>query len=492
MSVTSSDPVRVRFAPSPTGYLHIGGARTALFNWMFARKHNGVFILRIEDTDQTRFVEDAEENIMSTLRWLGLEWQEGSDIGGPFGPYRQSERSELYQHWANWLIDNGFAYRCTCSPERLQTVREQQRERGESPGYDRHCRDLALGAEAGSHVIRFKMPVDGETVVTDMIRGPITFQNAELQDLVLLKSDGLPTYHLANVVDDHFMEISHIMRADEWIATAPLHRRLYAAFGWEMPQIAHMPVILSPSGKGKLSKRDQAFEDAGTRVLVQVQEFIDAGYLPEAVVNFLANVGWAFGDDREVFSMDEAVPRFEIADINPAPSKLPYSKLEWLNGVYIREKMSVDELADRINTYLEVSGYTVDEGKLIKAIPLIQERMKTLAEVGDWIGFLFRDEVIFEDGPGQLVQKKMDESSTKAALEAAHSALSELDVFNHEAMETAMRGLAEELGIKVGQLFGSVRVAISGQRVSPPLFESMEILGKDETLRRIASASALL
>jgi glutamyl-tRNA synthetase len=277
--------VRVRFAPSPTGYLHIGGARTALFNWLFARRHGGAFILRIEDTDRKRYVPDALDDIMAGLRWLGLEWDEGPEVDGDFGPYFQSERLDLYHEWAGWLVEHEHAYRCDCTPERLKTVREAHQKAGQKAGYDRHCRTRNLGPEVGEHVVRFKMPLDGETVVHDLIRGDITFQNELLEDLVLLKSDSYPTYHLANVVDDHFMEISHIMRADEWISTAPLHWRLYEAFGWQMPAIAHLPVILSPTGKGKLSKRDQGFEEGGQRVLVQVREYNDAGYLPEAVVN---------------------------------------------------------------------------------------------------------------------------------------------------------------------------------------------------------------
>jgi glutamyl-tRNA synthetase len=241
--------------------LHIGGARTALFDWLFARKQQGSFILRIEDTDQKRYTAEAEQDFVDSLRWLGLNWDEGPDVGGSYGPYRQSERSELYQKWAGWLLDKGYVYRCNCTPERLAEIRAEQEKSGQKRGYDRHCRDLGLGPDIGPHVIRFKMPLDGETVINDLIRGPIIFRNAELEDLVLLKSDGLPTYHLANVVDDHFMEISHITRADEWLATAPLHAQLYKAFGWEMPPIAHLPVILSPSGKGKLSKRDQAFQE---------------------------------------------------------------------------------------------------------------------------------------------------------------------------------------------------------------------------------------
>jgi glutamyl-tRNA synthetase len=462
-----------------------------LFNWLFARKYNGIFILRIEDTDQTRYVPDAEQDIMDNLRWLGLEWQEGPDVGGPTGPYRQSERSELYQKWAEWLIDKGYAYRCNCTPERLETVRREQRTQGSQPGYDRHCRDLNLGRDIGLHVVRFKMPVDGETTVQDLIRGPITFQNAELQDLVLLKSDGLPTYHLANVVDDHFMEISHIMRADEWIATAPLHWQLYRAFDWPMPDIAHLPVILSPSGKGKLSKRDQAFNDGGTQVLVQVREFREAGYLPEAVVNFLTNVGWAYGEDREVFSPEESIPRFRLEDIKPAASLLPYEKLEWLNGVYIREKLSADELALHIRPVLEKAGLTVDMDKLCQATPLIKERIKTLNEAVGWLGFLFRENVEIADIQA-LIPKKMDAGGTRKALLAAYETLSEMDDFSHEAQELALRTLADDLGLKAGQLFGAVRMAVTGQSVSPPLFETMAILGRESSLKRIQAAAALL
>lgn len=491
MSDTPTSPVRVRFAPSPTGYLHIGGARTALFNWLFARKHGGAFILRIEDTDQTRYVPDAEADIMDSLRWLGLQWDEGPDIGGKYGPYRQSERSDLYREWAEWLVEHGYAYRCNCTPERLDKVREQQRQNGERPGYDRHCRDLGLGPEIGPHAIRFKMPVDGETVVHDLLRGTIAFQNAELQDLVLLKSDGLPTYHLANVVDDHFMQISHIMRADEWLPTAPLHRQIYRAFGWEMPAIAHLPVILSPSGKGKLSKRDQAFQEGGQKVLVQVREFRQAGYLPEAVVNFLTNVGWAFGDDREVFTPEEAMTRFRLEDINPAAGLLPYEKLDWLNGVYIREKLTADELAGHLKPVLEAAGLVVDDERLRRAAPLIRERIKTLNEAVDWLAFMFRETLTIDD-PEMLVQKGMDAAATASALRAARDMLAGLEDFSHASQEAAMRALAGALGLKPGQLFGAMRAAVTGQQVSPPLFETMEILGRETCLARLSTAAELL
>lgn len=490
MSQTPPHPVRVRFAPSPTGYLHIGGARTALFNWLFAHKQQGVFILRIEDTDQKRYTAEAEQDFKDSLRWLGLIWDEGIDVGGEFGPYRQSERSELYQQWAGWLLENGHAYRCNCSSERLGEMRAQQERSGEKRGYDRHCRDLNLGPDIGPHVIRFRMPLDGETTVNDIIRGPIVFQNAELEDLVLLKSDGLPTYHLANVIDDHFMEISHILRADEWIATAPLHVQLYRAFGWQMPEIAHLPVILSPSGKGKLSKRDQAFEEGGTKILVQMREFMEAGFLPEAVVNFLTNVGWAFGDDREIFTPEEAMARFELQDINPAGSKLPFEKLVWLNGHYIRE-MAPDALAEKIKPYLEAAGLVVDMDKLTAITPYIQERLKTLSEASEWLAFLFKTEITIDD-PAQLIQKKMDVESTLKALKASYDTLKGLDDFSHEKQEEAMRALADQMGLSAGQLFGTVRVATSGQPVSPPLFQSIEVLGKDVSLKRIQDAIRML
>lgn len=482
-------PVRVRFAPSPTGYLHIGGARTALFNWIFARKHGGVFILRIEDTDQSRYVPDAEQDIKDSLRWLGLDWDEGPDKDGPHAPYYQSQRAELYHEWADWLIAHDHAYRCNCSPQRLEEVRESQRRAGQKPGYDRHCRDLALGPEIGPHVVRFKMSTDGETIVTDIIRGPITFQNAELEDLVLLKSDGLPTYHLANVVDDHLMEISHILRADEWIATAPLHRQLYAAFGWEMPYIAHLPVILSPSGKGKLSKRDQAFQEGGTQVLVQVREFRQAGYLPEALVNFLLNVGWAFGEDREVFTAKEAMPRFRLEDINPAGSRLPYEKLEWLNGVYIRA-LSPEALAEKLLPVFQSAGLSADIERLRQVAPLLTERTKTLAEAVDMVGFIFRDGVT--PGRDDLAPKKLSPQGTAKALRAAYDALAGLDDFSPENQETVMRSLAEQLDLKVGDFFGAVRVAVTGQKVSPPLFETMAIIGRETSLERILSAAQML
>jgi len=485
----SNKQVRVRFAPSPTGFLHIGGARTALFNWMFARKHNGVFILRIEDTDQNRFVPGAEDDIKASLRWLGMEWQEGPDVGGPHAPYHQSQRSDLYRQWADWLVEQGHAYRCDCSPERLAGIRAQQEAAKHKPGYDRHCRERALGKDIGPHVVRFKMPREGETTVDDLIRGDVTFQNVDLEDLVLLKSDGLPTYHLANVVDDHWMEISHIMRADEWLSTAPLHRRLYLAFGWDMPAIAHLPVILSPSGKGKLSKRDQAFQEGNLRVLVQMREYVKAGYMPEAMVNFLMNVGWSYGEDREIFTPEEAFPRFRVEDINPAGTRLPFEKLDWLNGVYIRA-LSPDDLAAKIKPYLTGAGLVVDDDRLRRVVPLIHERVKILSDAVAMADFIFKDSI--EVDRDTLLSGAGSAAEMAKALRAALVTLGGLADFSHTAQEEAMRALADQLGLKVKDFFGAVRVAVTGRKVSPPLFETMEIVGRERSLARIEAAAKLL
>jgi glutamyl-tRNA synthetase len=494
--VTDARPVRVRFAPSPTGPLHIGGVRTALFNWLFARHHNGKFILRLEDTDQKRTVPGSAEHIMEALRWFGLDYDEGPDIGGPYGPYVQSQRVELYQEWAGWLVEHDKAYPCYCSAERLAQVNEGKQKRGEQPGYDRHCRNLtpaeraAREAEGITPVIRFRMPLAGETVVHDLIRGEVTFENALQQDAVLLKSDGFPTYALAHLVDDHFMEISHVMRSNEWLPSLPLHWLLWEAVGWERPLYAHLPVLLNPNGKGKLSKRHAGFTQDGKQVLVLAQEFMDAGYLPEAVVNFLTNIGWSMGDDSEFFPLKQAVERFDLARINPADSVFPIEKLDWLNGMWIRS-LSTEDLARRLRPVLEQAGLEVNVELLLKITPLVQTRLKTLNDVVDLAGFFFHEEFVPPASPQELVQKNMDIEATIHALELAHDHLAAVTDWTHDHLEAAMRALAEELGLKVGQLFGTLRSAVTGQQVSPPLFETMEIVGRAESLRRIRLATEM-
>ncbi|MFW6042520.1 MAG: glutamate--tRNA ligase [Chloroflexota bacterium] len=494
-------PVRVRFAPSPTGYLHIGGARTALFNWMFARKHDGQFILRIEDTDQKRSVEGAIEAIIEDLRWLGLDWDEGPDVGGSHGPYIQTQRAALYQEWGEWLVEHDHAYKCFCTQEELEQRRRAAMESKESwVGYDRRCRSLTAEeiAEKEAHdvpyVIRFKAPLEGETAIEDAIRGEITFNNEQITDAVLLKSDGLPTYHLANVVDDHFMEITHILRADEWISTAPLHMNLYDAFGWEPPVYAHLPLVLDPSGKGKLSKRTQAFTDEGQQVLVKVEEFREAGFLPVALRNFLANVGWSFGGDREKYTMPEAIPHFRLEDINPAPSRLPYSKLEWLNGQYVQE-MEPLELARAVKPFLEEAGYEVNVESLLAVMPAMSVRLKQLTDAVEFLRFLFVDEEeLLPLSAGDLTHKKLPPAAALSAFRQALDFVREADPYDLAAIEEAIIEIGQshtENG-KAGPLLGRMRLAVTRQKVSPPLFESMLALGRERTAQRLEQAVRLL
>ncbi len=484
--------VRVRFAPSPTGPFHIGGARTALFNWLFARRHGGAFILRIEDTDQKRYEPDALTDLLDGLRWLGLDWDEGPEVGGDFGPYFQTQRVDLYRHWAEWLVENDHAYRCYCSPTRLAQMRQEQRAQGALQGYDRHCRFLSAAvrseheAAGDSYVVRLAMPMEGSTSFVDLIRGPITVDNRTQDDLILLKSDGLPTYHLANVVDDHFMQISHIMRADEWIPTAPRHVRLYKALNWEMPPIAHLPIILDPTGKGKISKRRKQIGDQVYYVLVR--EFKEAGYLPETMLNFLARIGWGMDAETEVFDPEEAIARFDVTAVNPGPASPPYSKLDWLNGVYMRQ-MPVDELARRIYPVLQSAGLEV-EPETVKAVtPLVQERIKTLNDAIELTDFFFKDGITYE--PQALIGKKMGANASLAALQRVYATLADLN-FDAETLETALRALADELGLKAGQLFGIIRVATTGKTVAPPLFGTLAVLGRERTLARVSLAEEKL
>ncbi len=487
-------PVRTRFAPSPTGSLHIGGLRTALFNWLFARHHGGQFILRIEDTDQKRFDPAALTTLIEAMRWAGLQWDEGPEVGGDFGPYVQSERLEHYQKWAHWLVEQGKAYQCFCTPERLEMVNKEKAARKLPSGYDRHCRYLkpdeiaAKEAAGASYVIRFKMPLEGKTIAHDLIRGDVVFENDTLQDSVILKSDGFPTYHLAVVVDDYLMQISHVMRANEWIPSFPLHVQLWHALGWEMPQYAHLPVLLNPNGKGKISKRNPPKDKFGNIIPVMVHDYIHNGYLPEALSNFLTNIGWNFGDNREVFTITEAIERFNLEGINPSNSAYPVEKLDWLNGIYIRE-LSIEDLAKRLRPVLEAAGYEVNVEILLQVTPLVQTRIKTLNEVGAMAGFFFADYADFQAAPAEmLIQKKMDAANTTHLLEESLKLLEALADFSHEAQHEAFKNLAETLGVSNSQLFGTLRVAVTAQNISTPTFETMAILGKDESLRRIRLA----
>ena len=493
--------VRVRFAPSPTGYLHIGGARTALYNWMFARKHGGRFILRIEDTDQKRTVKGAIEAIMDGLRWLGLDWDEGPDVGGPYGPYIQSQRAALYREWAEWLLANGYAYKCFCTAEELKARRAAARAARGDRSYDRRCRHLpaeevaARQADGVPHVVRFKAPTEGATVIPDVIRGDITVPNSQIADAVLLKSDGLPTYHLANVVDDHFMKISHILRADEWISSAPLHLNLYAALGWAHPIYAHLPLVLNPSGKGKLSKRAQAFDDQGRQVLVKVEEFRDAGYLPQALNNFLANVGWSFGDDREIFPIEEAIPRFAIEDINPAPTRLPYDKLDWLTGQWI-QMMEPLELARAVRPVLARQGHEVSPEALLAVAPALKVRLKKLTDAEAFLRFLWDDEDGGFAAPAadRLVSAKLPADAARRGLQAARDLIAAAQPLDVDTLSAGLPAIGEGVTTngKAGPFLGALRLAITGQDVSPPVYESIVALGRARALARLDTVIDML
>jgi glutamyl-tRNA synthetase len=488
--MTEQTPVRVRFAPSPTGRLHIGGARTALYNYLLARQTGGQFLLRIEDTDQKRSDPKYQDEIIEGLAWLGMQWDEGPDVGGPHAPYNQLARKAIYQEYAEQLVAAGHAYPCFCTPQRLRQVRELQQKRKQPPRYDGLCRAIppaeaaARRAAGESYVIRFKSPQSGSTTARDLLRGEITVENQNIDDYILVKSDGLALYHLAAMVDDHLMGITHVIRSDEWLASLPLHALIYRAFGWEEPVWCHLSVFLKPSGKGKMSKRDVTSEQS-----IFLLGLRDLGYLPEAVVNWIALMGWSLDDRTEFFNMDDLIAGFSLERLNPSPAAVNYDKLDHYAGLHIRS-LTVPDLAARVRPFLERAGLQPDEATLLRVAPLIQERIVTLDDAVMMAGFFFRDEVSPE--PKALVAKGLTAEQSLAALERARALLASLPGFEHATTEPPMRALAEELGLKAGQLFGILRVAVTGQTVATPLFETMAIVGREKVLERIDRALALL
>ncbi len=491
-------PVRVRMAPSPTGYFHLGSARTALFNWLYARHTGGRFILRIEDTDRTRYHPEALADLFASLRWLGLDWDEGPEVGGDYGPYFQSQRLPIYQKYARKLVIEGHAYYCYCSEERLAALREEQRRRKQNPGYDRRCRYLTAAEHAEYEaqgivpVIRLKVPDEGTITFHDLIRGDISVNAHTLDDLVLLKSDGFPTYHLANVVDDHLMEITHILRGDEWLSSVPRHILIYRAFGWEPPAMAHLPLLLDPSGKGKMSKRRPVVD--GVEYPTLIRDFRQEGYLPEAMFNFLALLGWSYDPANDLFTREQAIERFDIVDINPKPSVVSYSKLEWMNGVYIRQ-LSTEELTRRLLPLLaEGLGLTEEEVAshpgLPALVPAIQERLKKLSDAVEMVDFAFREPGEYD--PQRLIGHKMTAAESLEALRAAREVLARLPEFAEGPIEAALRELADRIGVKAGALFGILRTAVTGKQVAPPLFASIVAVGRERTLARCDRAIRLL
>jgi glutamyl-tRNA synthetase len=483
--MSKSTPVRVRFAPSPTGRFHIGGARTALYNYLLARQTKGQFILRIEDTDQKRYVPGAEKEIIDSLHWLGIEWDEGPDIGGPFQSYRQSERIEIYQQRAKELIELDHAYYCFCSSERLAEVRKNQQKRKEPPRYDGLCRRLNA-AEAGdrvgqgeSYVVRFKMPREGSTTAIDLIRGEITVENNTIDDYILLKSNGLPVYHLAAMVDDHLMEITHVFRGSEWLPTFPLHVQIYEAFGWEQPEWVHLSVFLNPTGKGKMSKRHSQIKG------IYVLDIEEMGYLPAGIVNWIALMGWSYDDHTEFFTLKDLTEKFSLKKLHASPAAVDFKKLDHFNGLHIRA-LSIEDLVLQITPFFENAEIDADHELLLGIAPLLRERIRTLDEAVSMAGFFFRDYI--EPQADELVGKNMTLDESANAMKKTIETISALSDFTVEPLESSLRNLADTLELKAGQLFGILRIAVTGQPISPPLIESMVIIGKDEVLRRINQA----
>ena len=487
-NMTTETPARVRFAPSPTGVMHIGGLRTALYDWFLARKTGGQFILRIEDTDRNRYDPDAEWHIKESLKWLGLDLDEGPDIGGPYVPYTQSERLQLYQDAAQKLIASGDAYYDDTTPEELAALRQRQQAAGQAPGYDNRGRyrtpeQIQESRDKGLEiVVRFKVPDHGELSVEDEVRGRLKFDLSLLQDFVILKSDGFPTYHLAHVVDDYEMGITHVIRGEEWIPSCPRHVLIQQTLGVPTPKYVHVPLITAQDG-AKLSKRHGA---------QSALEYRDAGYIPDAVLNYLALLGWSPGDDTEVMTRNEIASRFEIARILSHPAKFSAQKLEWMNQQHIM-KADEDALAEMMMPYLErpeEDGGLLDEidrpidRDVVKAmVPVLRERIKVLPDVVDLIDFLFVDEV--HPNPEEMIGRRMDEEMVFTSLNASIEALESVEPFDGDSIEQALRGLTQTTSLKAGQLFTPIRVAVTAKRIAPPLFESIEVLGRERTIERL-------
>ena len=468
-------PVRVRFAPSPTGMLHVGGVRSALFNYLWARHNGGTFVLRIEDTDQARFVEGAEKQIVDSFAKLGMVPDESPAAGGDYGPYRQSERLDIYRNHADTLVSSGALYPCWCSSERLDELRTAAQKAGSAFKYDRRCLIKAnLRTMDEAHVLRFMIP-DNPAEVTwdDAVRGRLSFRTNELDDFVAMKSDGYPTYQFANVVDDHLMAISHVLRADEWIPSTPKHLLVYAALGWEPPVLAHLPAIQAPDGRKKLSKRDGA---------QSVSEYVEEGYLPEALMSFMASLGWNDGSTQEVYTPQELIEKFTLDRIQKSPAKFDKDRLMWMNGLLIRQ-MDLGELDRRSATFWPTSAGSFGVSYRQAVLGLTQERLKYLGELSELTTFFFETPA----QQPQLLTKNVKTDEAMTILEATLAALSSIPWDMH-MLEESVRGITGTSGFTTGQFFGVIRVAITGRTAAPGLFETLSLLGKDVSLKRLGEA----
>lgn len=493
--------VRVRFCPSPTGNPHVGMVRTCLFNWAYAKHTGGTFVFRIEDTDTARDSEQSYQQLLDSLRWLGMTWDEGPEVGGPHGPYRQSERMHIYADVARRLLDAGHAYYCFCTLEELETEREAQRQAGRTPGYGGRCRDLAPDAaealrESGREpAIRFRMP-GHDFVWDDLVRGELRFAAEHVPDYVIVRASGEPLYTLTNPVDDAHMEITHVLRGEDLLSSTPRQIAMHAAlaaigFGkGQMPRFGHLPYVMGEGNK-KLSKRDPESS---------LQMYRDEGFLPEGLLNYLALLGWSIGEDRDVFTMDEMWQAFDVADVNANPARFDLKKCTAVNADWVR-RLSPDDIAQRLRTYMISEGVLPEvpngaQMALLKAaVPHVQERMETLRQGANMLSFLFASDTGIAsevtDGTPSFVRDASDVATVinddaKSAIRAAHDALTAVATWTTEALESALRAaLIDELGLKPKLAFGPVRVAVSGRRVSPPLFESIELLGRERTLARL-------
>ena len=502
--------VRVRFAPSPTGALHLGGVRSALFNYLFARHYGGDFLLRIEDTDQTRYVPGAEEYIIESLKWCGLKVDEGVGVGGEYGPYRQSERKEIYKKYALQLVESGNAYYSFDTAEELDAMRKECEGRGETFIYNATSRgklknSLNMDAgkvkqllEAGVHyVIRFKMPEHEDLLLHDIIRGEVHFNSSLLDDKVLYKSDGMPTYHLANIVDDHLMEVSHVIRGEEWLPSAPLHVLLYRAFGWEdtMPAFAHLPLLLKPEGNGKLSKRD------GDRLGFPVfplewhdpksgeisSGYRESGYLPEAVINFLALLGWNPGNDQEVMSMDELIRLFDLHRCSKSGAKFDYKKGIWFNHTYIQQK-SDKEIAELFVPVLKEHGVEAPFEKVVTVVGMMKDRVSFVKELWEVCSFFFVAPTEYDE---KTVKKRWKEDSAKCMTELAE-VLAGIEDFSIEGQEKIVMDWIAEKGYHTGNIMNAFRLTLVGEGKGPHMFDISWVLGKEETLARMKRAVEVL
>lgn len=483
--------VRVRFAPSPTGYLHVGGARTALFNWLFARHHQGVFVLRIEDTDLARSTEAATQVILDALEFLGLDWDEGPKKGGDYGPYYQSQRLDLYQEYATKLIEMGRAYECYCTAEELNQRRQEQIKQGLSTRYDRRCAHLTaeerakFRAQGRTPIIRFKSLEEGETEVHDLIRGTVKFENTtQVDDFVIHKSDGMPTYNFAVVVDDALMKITHVIRGEDHLSNTPKQIQIYEALGFEVPKFAHIPMILGPD-KALLSKRHGA---------TSVMQFHEEGYLASAMVNYLSLLGWGYDDSQTIFSVPDLVEKFSLERVSKNPAVFDMQKLEWMNGLYIRE-LSLEDLYGLAVPFWQEAGFFPKEvspelkEQALRILKELQSRIKLMADVVDLAKYFFKDDYAYNL---EVVGKILTKPKTEEILNYAHDVIETVPVLDEEHLKPLLRAGMEKFGVKMGDLIQPIRVALTGTNVSPGIYDVLALLGRERVLARIERTMAML